>query len=274
MAEIKFEKEDKHFSKTVRKELLLRSGLRCSNPKCKRLTAAYCKEQDKIIVIGEAAHIHSRSEHGERFDENVASYEIENGLWLCPSCHTLIDKKGMASIFTAELLEQWKAEAENGSFNLLSDPHEDFLQCCKLDYLDKTTFNFKTASDMQILLILYCLYNDEIIDYSFVFDEEYGYCGFKEFYEKFYDFIKSEDGKRFKSKLNTIKFKPSSEFNVDYKLFTFYLNYFTSHLLDDNFENFVEVKNGSLKLANSVLVTKLFNNEYEKVDEFVEYWKK
>ena len=103
------------FSPKVKRTLAARSGNHCSNPACRALTAGP-EEQDNAgsINMGEAAHITAASPGGCRYDCTLSSTErsgIENGIWLCTLCATLIDKK--EEDFQVELLREWKRHALN-----------------------------------------------------------------------------------------------------------------------------------------------------------------
>lgn len=84
-------------SKTV--DLLAsRSGLICNNPNCYCLTIGPSENNPLVKTkIGEAAHICAARKGEARYDENMDNNQradISNGLWLCASCHTMIDKDG------------------------------------------------------------------------------------------------------------------------------------------------------------------------------------
>jgi len=65
------------------------------------------------MSIGVAAHITAASPGGPRFDAGAtkqARTSIRNGLWLCQSCSTMIDRD--RARFEPALLQQWKLRAE------------------------------------------------------------------------------------------------------------------------------------------------------------------
>lgn len=65
------------------------------------------------MSIGVAAHITAASPGGPRFDPNATKQtrsSIHNGLWLCQSCATMIDRD--RARFHSVLLRQWKLGAE------------------------------------------------------------------------------------------------------------------------------------------------------------------
>ena len=97
-----------------------RAAYICSNPDCNRLTIApSIADASSKIKIGEAAHIHDAREETIRWDPNLsepARAKPDNGIWLCASCHTMVDKsKGQD--YPAKTLKDWKRDHEK----LISD---------------------------------------------------------------------------------------------------------------------------------------------------------
>lgn len=93
--------------------LARRAALRCSNPDCDCLTTGPNSQADKVTVIGEAAHIFGARETSARFRPEMSDQErrsISNGIWLCATCHTLVDKD--PSAFPHDLLLAWRKEHE------------------------------------------------------------------------------------------------------------------------------------------------------------------
>ena len=102
-----------NFSKTVKDILAKRVGYVCSNPNCKKHTIAPNSKEDEITNIGEAAHITAAAPGGPRYDDSLSPAErksINNGIWLCSNCATLIDRNEL--IYTVDLLKKWKFQAE------------------------------------------------------------------------------------------------------------------------------------------------------------------
>ena len=98
------------FSPTTKRELADRAGHHCS--RCLALTTC-SDEQGKPFRIGDAAHQAAASEQGPRYDPDQTDTErssVENGLWLCSSCHRKID--GDRYRYSVQDLKQMKAEAE------------------------------------------------------------------------------------------------------------------------------------------------------------------
>lgn len=101
------------FKKVTTDILPKRVGYLCSNPTCRKLTIGANEIEDKATSIGIAAHITAAASGGPRYDDTL-SYEerihINNAIWLCNSCATLIDKDKKK--YTTEILQNWKKQAE------------------------------------------------------------------------------------------------------------------------------------------------------------------
>lgn len=103
------------FSSSTKTALAKRAANICSNPICNCLTQAPTKKSvDKSVNIGVAAHICAAAPGGARYDENQTPEQrasIENAIWLCVHCSTLIDKnQGMD--YGVNLLKEWKSNHE------------------------------------------------------------------------------------------------------------------------------------------------------------------
>ena len=101
------------FSLQIKDTLAKRVGMKCSNPACRRPTSGPHTDSGKAKNLGEAAHILAASPGGPRYDPSLLASErhaIENGIWLCARCHTLIDSD--PANFPAVHLRQWKQAAE------------------------------------------------------------------------------------------------------------------------------------------------------------------
>lgn len=91
-----------------------RVGFLCSNPDCRKHTIGPNSDKEKATVMGVAAHIAAASPGGPRYDAEMSEKDrkaIENGIWLCVNCSTLIDKDPAA--FPVNLLHSWRDGAEN-----------------------------------------------------------------------------------------------------------------------------------------------------------------
>ncbi len=100
-----------------------RVGLLCSNPGCGALTKAAHTNNSKAANVGKACHIHAASRGGPRYDPNQTKEQrqsIDNGIWLCSNCSTLIDND--EGPFPPTLLRQWKAKAETATRERIGKP--------------------------------------------------------------------------------------------------------------------------------------------------------
>src|SRR5437870_11180092 len=82
------------FRAGVKKALAYRVSLQCTNPLCRRPTAAPHIEPDKYNLLGEAAHITGARPDGPRYEPAMSRAErcsISNGIWLCRNCARIID---------------------------------------------------------------------------------------------------------------------------------------------------------------------------------------
>ena len=105
------------FSAATIQTLAARASLICSNPDCSTLTVGPLDAKgDLVTKLGEAAHIRAArpGPPGPRYDPSMTDAEradISNGIWLCASCHTMIDKNDGAGFPTPKLMD-WKARHE------------------------------------------------------------------------------------------------------------------------------------------------------------------
>ncbi|MEI8044994.1 MAG: HNH endonuclease [Verrucomicrobiota bacterium] len=105
-----------NFTAKTKRNLGDRVGYRCSCPTCRRLTIGPTKDISAPLLIAEAAHISAACEGGPRFNQNLTAEErkaVENGIWLCATCHTMVDKD--REHFTDDLLREWKNAAEDSA---------------------------------------------------------------------------------------------------------------------------------------------------------------
>jgi hypothetical protein len=119
-------KRDDFTKKTI--DLLgKRVAFRCSNPDCNKITIGPNDEKEKATIIGIAAHITAASPEGPRFNSELTEEErrhIDNGIWLCSNCATLIDKD--VKNFPVDLLNDWKRQTESTIYNqLLAEKSEE-----------------------------------------------------------------------------------------------------------------------------------------------------
>lgn len=98
------------FHQKVAELIAYRSGYICNNPECNVLTIGPATSDPLLRTkAGEAAHIIGEKPGAARYEDIEAAQieSAENGIWLCVSCHTLVDKNKGADHPTSELLE-WK----------------------------------------------------------------------------------------------------------------------------------------------------------------------
>lgn len=103
------------FSPNTRTALALRANYKCSFTDCGIPTSGpNDSSPDGVTKIGVAAHIHAASPLGPRYLPSMSSDErksISNGIWLCPTHSTLIDRD--TTKYTADFLREMKATHEN-----------------------------------------------------------------------------------------------------------------------------------------------------------------
>jgi len=98
-----------------------RVAFRCSNPDCGKITIGPNEEKEKTTIIGVAAHITAASPEGPRFNSELSEDErrhIDNGIWLCSNCATLIDKD--PDKYSVKLLNSWRQQAELSTYKQLT----------------------------------------------------------------------------------------------------------------------------------------------------------
>ena len=123
------------FKKATIEVMAKRVGYLCSNPDCRRLTVGANFDIAKSTTIGVAARITAASPGGPRFNCELSKVErihIENGIWLCSNCSTLIDKD--LDRYPVDLLKKWKTNAEAETLAKLSGEHK--LQPNGIPYLE------------------------------------------------------------------------------------------------------------------------------------------
>ncbi len=96
-----------------------RSGNRCAFKDCKKLLSSGVNEPNPTI-LGQAAHIYGEKEKAARYKKNMPDIErnsIDNLIYLCPNCHTKIDKQ--EDNYPAEILLKLKKTHEEWVFERL-----------------------------------------------------------------------------------------------------------------------------------------------------------
>lgn len=105
------------FTEKTKLQIAKRAGWLCSDPACRRSTIGSNSDRDGEINLGTAAHICAAAPEGPRYDPTMTREKRrspENGIWMCRLHGTAMDAKD--SMFTVELLHNWKAQAEKDSW--------------------------------------------------------------------------------------------------------------------------------------------------------------
>jgi hypothetical protein len=95
------------------RRLFARSGDRCAFPGCPRRLTADGSPPDRLVVLGEMAHIVAESPGGPRGDSPLTPQErnrAENLILLCNNHHQLVDSQ--PKTYTVERLLEMKADHE------------------------------------------------------------------------------------------------------------------------------------------------------------------
>lgn len=125
------------FDDKTKDVLARRVGLRCSNPKCRKLTGGPQTNSSKAINVGVAAHITAASSGGPRYDINLSQEQrksSENGLWLCQNCAKLIDSDERR--YTVEILRNWKDQSEDLALRELEEKTQQRTPNIEIDPLE------------------------------------------------------------------------------------------------------------------------------------------
>ncbi|UTA81215.1 hypothetical protein J4377_07030 [Halomonas sp. XH26] len=116
------------FKAKIAEMIAYRAAYICSNPECNTLTiGAAISDPQLKNKKGEAAHILGEKATAARYDPNpnIDVDGVENGLWLCANCHTLVDKNKGADYPSRDLLE-WKKDHEE-TISMLLRTHKSPL---------------------------------------------------------------------------------------------------------------------------------------------------
>ena len=111
-----------------------RVAYRCSIPFCRRATIGPHTETDKTTLIGIAAHITAASPGGPRYDPGLTDIQrksIDNGIWLCCTCATIVDKDAKA--YPVPYLKKLRADAEEYSAHQMMGIKENFMRRPKIE---------------------------------------------------------------------------------------------------------------------------------------------
>jgi hypothetical protein len=99
------------FSPGVKRKLQARVGGHCSQ--CRRSTLGPNGDPERETCTGNAAHIAAAAPDGPRYDPTMTPEQrssIHNGIWLCATCHNLVDKDWRT--YGVDVFHAWKADAE------------------------------------------------------------------------------------------------------------------------------------------------------------------
>jgi hypothetical protein len=108
-----------NFTLKTKEVLAKRVAYHCARPECRILLIGPHTDPNKALLLGNAAHITAAAAGGPRFDETITPDQraaLENGVWLCPTDATLVDKD--KEKFPVALLKQWQVETEQWIGNL------------------------------------------------------------------------------------------------------------------------------------------------------------
>jgi hypothetical protein len=112
------------FSERTKRTLAQRVAYRCSYPGCTVSTIGpRSGDADKVVSLGQAAHITAASPGGPRYDSTFTEIQrkaVENGVWMCTRHAKLIDDD--CTIYSAETIRKWKRHAEGDAQRNLRRP--------------------------------------------------------------------------------------------------------------------------------------------------------
>lgn len=110
-----------NFSQKTKDIIASRVGYKCSFPGCDKQTVGPHTDINKTVSVGVAAHISAAAPGGPRYDPYMTEDERkspENGIWLCETHATLIDKD--PNKYTIAVLQSYKCAAEQIQKNILN----------------------------------------------------------------------------------------------------------------------------------------------------------
>lgn len=132
-----------NFSVQTKRVLAGRVAYRCSFPNCAIITIGPdSTHADKVLILGEAAHIHAAAGGGPRYNRRMSPENrrsAENGIWMCRGHARLIDADHLN--YTAETLLQWKNAMEKEAHRAMRDLEKDAVRlpttliCLSLDLI-------------------------------------------------------------------------------------------------------------------------------------------
>lgn len=117
------------FLMTTKRAIASRAANICSSPTCYALTVGPSRTRNELdLRVGEAAHIRAAKPEEARYDASMTDAQRAdpaNGIWLCDTCHRMIDANQGAD-FPVEMLHSWKDEHEK-QINYLLTTHQSPL---------------------------------------------------------------------------------------------------------------------------------------------------
>jgi hypothetical protein len=151
------------FSGTVKMALAGRVGWKCSFPNCPATTAGPAQESpDKWIRNGIAAHITAAAPGGPRYDANLTPEQrsdISNGIWMCPTHGSLIDKEKTA--YKADEIRAWKIAAESRATRELELSHSNGHPNTASRYSSKDTATLEKYSEVMSYTTIELIRNEQ-----------------------------------------------------------------------------------------------------------------
>lgn len=153
-------RRDADFSPTEIRRLAEKASFRCSWPLCQTiLIGPGAEDEDPSVTLGEAGHISSASKGGPRYDENmdptIRKSALQNGIWLCPTHATLIDKND-GSGYSREKLWSWRRQREQWARGQLTGDDANLIESpfiVEFDPSDRHCVQKQfTQQDLQIRL--------------------------------------------------------------------------------------------------------------------------
>lgn len=132
--------------------LAMKSGGYCAFEDCHVKLTVNGKES-KSVIIGEAAHIYGENETAARYKAEMSEQERNaesNLIYLCPNCHTKIDKQEFD--YSVDYLLTLKANHEKWVENRLSSAMDDF-SFAELKIATKAIASGKMSDSMNFHVI-------------------------------------------------------------------------------------------------------------------------
>lgn len=163
---------DNNFTNTIKVKAAQKVGYLCSCPSCRRITIGSHSSDDKIIKIGEGAHIYAASKGGKRYNPSKSASFVkseENCLWLCSTHHTLVDSD--EAKYSAEVLLKWKKEAEEETRRQLETSTIEFSDIKKkkidISILEKVFGDYFNDGKIIKLFQLILFFEKELLDVNY-----------------------------------------------------------------------------------------------------------